>query len=90
LAIFFDNMDSKEGLEVVGFGEDVLGLQRCAELVDEVLVGGGDGEVVDVDAEEDAGSRRWVSLVEQAVVVGRASVAMLEQKLGERRIEGQR
>ena len=88
MAIFLDYVDAEEGLEVVRLGENVLGLQRCAELVDEVLVGGGDGEVVDVDAEEDTRACLRVVLVEQAVVVGGASVAVVEQKLGERRVEG--
>ena len=88
VAIFFYDMDAEEGLEVVRLGENVLGLQRCAELVDEVLVGGGDGKVVDVNAEEDTGACLRVVLVEKAVIVGGASIAVFKQKLGERRVEG--
>ena len=88
VTLFLDNVDAEEGFEVVGFGENVFGLQGSAEFVDEVLAGGGDGKVVDMDAKEYTVTSCGVVFVEQAVVVGGASVAVFEQKFGEIGVEG--
>jgi len=85
-----DDMNAEEGFEIVRLGYLVgIGAKEVAQFGDEGWCSGRDGEVVDVDAEEDL-LAVGVLFVEETGVMGGARVGMGEKEVGELIVEGLR
>ena len=83
-----DDVDAEEGFEVVSLGDLVaVGSEKGAELGDEYWSGGGDGKVINVEAEEDLGAV-GILFVEETRVMGGARVVMGEEEGGKLIVEG--